>query len=212
MGLFGAQKAVAWALVPGLAGGSLFGSCCACLTVSYLHSSRNTIPMRQSSCCRALTPQEMQAQEIRWVHGAVTWTLKCGHISASTVLQTLLTGKFYFSFASLHCKSKIRVILSVISARKYLGDLTRYKHEKCIFLFEPQLDKRPWDWFFKVHTTSVGSESQESLPKIKVLYETLFFYIGFYILKNSINWNDAVQPQVFLALKSHRRNDKDFLM
>lgn len=73
MGLFGTQKAVAWALVRGLAGGSLFGSCSACLTVSHLHGSRATIPTRFPSCCRALTPQEqMQAQEIRWVHGAVT--------------------------------------------------------------------------------------------------------------------------------------------
>lgn len=73
MGLFGTQKAVAWALVRGLAGGSLFGSCSACLAVSHLHGSRATIPTRFPSCCRALIPQEqMQAQEIRWVHGAVT--------------------------------------------------------------------------------------------------------------------------------------------
>lgn len=76
----------AWALVRGLAGGSLFGSCSACLAVSHLHGSRATIPTRFPSCCRALIPQEqMQAQEIRWVHGAVTWTLLCGCISASTV-------------------------------------------------------------------------------------------------------------------------------
>lgn len=48
-------------------------ACSACLAVSHLHGSRATIPTRLPSCCRALIPQEqMQAQEIRWVHGAVT--------------------------------------------------------------------------------------------------------------------------------------------
>lgn len=56
MGLFGTQKAVAWALVQGLAEDSLFGSCSAYLTVSHLHSSRTTIPTRLSSCCTTLTP------------------------------------------------------------------------------------------------------------------------------------------------------------
>lgn len=155
----------------------------AAVVVSLCPSSRTTIPTRLPLCCTALTPQEVQAQEIIWVHGAVIWSPSWGHISASMVLQTLLTGKFYFSFISLHCKSKIRIILSVISASKHLGDLTRYKHEKHIFLFEPHLAKRLWDWFFKVHTTSVGSEGQESLPKIEVPYETLFLYWFLYIKK-----------------------------
>lgn len=61
MGLFGTQKAVAWALVRGLAGGSLFGSCSACLAVSHLHGSRATIPTRFSLMLQSTDPPETDA-------------------------------------------------------------------------------------------------------------------------------------------------------
>lgn len=95
MGLFGTQKAVPSALVEGLAGGSLFLAAAVLASLCPIFMAPEPqFPQRLPSCCTALTPQEMQAQEIRWVHGSVTWTLLCGHISASTVLQTVLTGKF----------------------------------------------------------------------------------------------------------------------
>lgn len=73
MGSFGTQKAVPWALVQGLAGGSLVlaAAVLASLCPIFMAPEPQT-PQRLPSCCTALTPQEMQAQEIRWVHGSVT--------------------------------------------------------------------------------------------------------------------------------------------